>query len=115
MSSPTRKLRARRPCADRQTTTVRRLVAAVVEAVDGRRPLAQLTGVLTAPAAAEVGRARSSGQGVRLDGVRLCRISGEVTELAGVVVTRRGRVRALAARIEWRGDCWRCTEFHLLP
>ncbi|WP_433265256.1 Rv3235 family protein [Actinosynnema sp. CS-041913] len=115
MSSPTRTLRARKPAADRRTTTLHHLLTAVVEAVDGRRPLHQLTGILTPPAAAEVGKARSPGQGGRLDGVRLCRVSPEVTELAGVVVTHQGRVRALAARLEWTGDRWRCTEFHLLP
>ncbi|MBM7812986.1 Rv3235 family protein [Saccharothrix algeriensis] len=115
MSSPRRVLRARKPAPDRRAATAHRLLAAVVEAVDGRRPLAQLAGVLTAPAAAGVGRAMAAGQGVRLGGVRLCRITHEVTELAGVVVTRRGRVRALAARMEWAGDHWCCTEFHLLP
>ncbi|RKT57459.1 Rv3235 family protein [Saccharothrix australiensis] len=114
MSSPTRVLRVRRP-VDHRAVTARRLLTAVVEAVDGRRPLTQLRGVLTAGTAAEVGRAVAAGEGVRLDGVRLCRVTHEVTELAGVVVTRRGKVRAVAARMEWAGDRWRCTEFHLLP
>ncbi len=116
MSSPARVLRARRPDPDRAPGNARHLLTAVVEAVDGRRPLTQLTGVLATPAVVQVDRVRSPGQGARLDRVRVCRISAEISELSGVVTTTRpGKVRARAARIERTGDRWRCTEFHLLP
>ncbi|MEJ2855975.1 MULTISPECIES: Rv3235 family protein [unclassified Saccharothrix] len=114
MSSPHRNVRATTPTPpDHRTATVHHLLTAVVEAVDGRRPLRQLAAHLTPPAAAEVGKAL--GQGARLNRMRVCRISPEVTELSAVVSTRTGRVRALAARMEWSGDRWRCTAFHLLP
>ncbi|MEU7531521.1 Rv3235 family protein [Saccharothrix sp. NPDC042600] len=113
MSSPNRTVRATTPPHDPRAATVHHLMTAVVEAVDGRRPLRQLADHLTPPAAAELGRAL--GQGARLNRMRVCRVTPEVTELSAVVSTRTGRVRALAARMEWTNNRWRCTAFHLLP
>ncbi|CCH34821.1 Rv3235 family protein [Actinosynnema sp. NPDC047251] len=112
MSSPVRVLRARTSTAHRRA---RRLLAVVVEAVAGRRPRRQVARVLAAPAAVGVGRAVAVPRTVRLGATRLCPTAAQAVELCGVLVNRGGRVRALAARIEWTGDQWRCTEFHVLP
>ncbi|MEV0678222.1 Rv3235 family protein [Actinosynnema sp. NPDC050436] len=112
MSPPVRVLRARTPAAHRRA---HRLVTAVVEAVSGRRPHRQVARVLAAPAEAGVGRAAAVLRTARLGVTRLCPTSGQAAELSGVLVSGRGRVRALAARIEWADDRWWCTEFHVLP
>ncbi|MBP2339084.1 hypothetical protein JOF41_005262 [Saccharothrix coeruleofusca] len=92
----------------------RRLLSAVVEAVDGRRSLGQLRAVLRGPALEEVGRLFSPGVGVRLGTVRLCWVSNGVAEIGGTV-RQRSRVRGLAARVELVEGAWRCTRFQLLP
>ncbi|MEU4801858.1 Rv3235 family protein [Actinosynnema sp. NPDC023587] len=107
-----RVLRARTPTAHRRA---RRLVAAVVEAVAGRRPRRQVAPALTAPAAVGVGRAVAVLRTVRLGATRWCPTGARTAEVCGVLINQGGRVRALAARVEWADGRWRCTEFHVLP
>lgn len=92
----------------------RRLITVVVEAVDGRRQLTQLTRLLTSGALEEVERAVAPGLGTRLGRLRLCRVSPSAVEIAATLTQGR-RIRALAARAELRDGAWKCTVFRLLP
>lgn len=112
----------------------RQLLMFVVEAVDGRRPLAQLTGLLTSAAMEEVSRVVAPGRHARLGTLHTCRVSTLAVEIAATVTqnaapqnaapqksstrkstTRNTRVRALAARVELHDDTWKCALFRLLP
>jgi len=92
----------------------RRLLMFVVEAVDGRRPLSQLTDLLTTDALKDVHRVLAPGLRARLGRLHTCRVSELAVEIAGTV-TQNTRVRALAARLELREGTWQCTVFRLLP
>jgi NAD-dependent oxidoreductase involved in siderophore biosynthesis len=83
----------------------------VLEAVDGRRPPAQLAGVVTD----DVVRSMRVTAGVRtrLGGLHLCRAAPEAFELAGTLI-QGSRVRALAARVEYHDGAWQCTVFRVL-
>ncbi|WNV90581.1 Rv3235 family protein [Umezawaea sp. Da 62-37] len=88
----------------------RRLMVVVLEGVDGLRSLGQLAGVVSGEVlrglSVEVGR-------TRLGRLRICRVGAEAVEIAGTVI-RGGRVRALAARVEFSGGGWRCVVFRVL-
>ncbi|MGH3858738.1 Rv3235 family protein [Actinokineospora sp.] len=91
-----------------------RMFGLVVEALDGRRPVAQLRGAMSAAVyEAMVTRVRSgSGWTHRLASVRSCAVSEEAVEVSATVrVFRRGREsawRALAVvgRVELRNEAW---------
>ncbi|WP_199439443.1 Rv3235 family protein [Umezawaea beigongshangensis] len=92
-----------------------RLVAVVLEALDGRRPVAQLRGLLSDDVLLWVrARARRSDVPSRLRTVRVGRPGPDAVELCGTA-SCGDRVRALVARLERRDDRWRCTVFALLP
>jgi hypothetical protein len=93
----------------------RRLMTFVVEAMDGRRPLSQLTGVMGEDAVRELrvlpGRVRLGR--VRLGRVRVCRVGGDAAEISGTVLWGK-RVCAVAARVEHLRGGWVCVVFKVL-
>jgi hypothetical protein len=92
-----------------------RLVAVVLEVLDGRRPVAQLRGLLSDDVLLWVrARVRRADVPARLRTVRVGRPGPDVVELSGTASCGE-RVRALAARLERRDDHWWCTVFVLLP
>lgn len=95
---------------------VRHVLALLLEVFDGRRPPAQLAGLLS-PAALRYLRAvaavHQARRVSRLLSVRICRPADRVAETAAVV-TVNGRPRALAARFEHEGEVWRCVVVRLL-
>ena len=93
----------------------------VLEAIDGRRPVAQLHSLL--PDAVFEGvltRLRTTGPGTRhtLRSIRACYPSATVVEVAAVIDfhprTGEQRVIAAAARFEQDDDRWLCTVLRLL-
>jgi hypothetical protein len=92
----------------------RRLLMFVVEATDGRRPQAQLAGLLSSGAMDEVSRVLRPGRHTRLGRLHTCRVSESAVEVAATI-TQNTRVRALAARLELDGETWKCTLFRVLP
>jgi hypothetical protein len=93
----------------------RRLVTFVLEALDGRRPLPQLAGVVgedvvrglrVAPEWRRLGR-------LRLGRLRVCRVAPDAAEIFGTVL-RGERVHAVAARVEHVDGSWVCTVFKVL-
>ncbi|AHI01242.1 hypothetical protein GCM10010174_11540 [Kutzneria viridogrisea] len=94
---------------------IRRLLAAVVEVLDGRRPVDQLRTQLTpmAHAALRTRVVRSSRTPGKLRSLHLCAPGPRVVEACATIEVG-GRVRAMAARFELAGDAVRCTVLRLL-
>jgi hypothetical protein len=99
----------------------RRLLVGLIESADGRRPLNQLSNLLSPSVARGLGAdferaaqlARSHWlhrAGVRT--VRVCQPAEGVAELSATLETGP-RVRAVAMRLEIRHDRWRCTRLQL--
>lgn len=99
-----------------------RMFGLVLEAMDGRRPVVQLRGVMSASVyEAMVTRVRSAaGWTHRLGSLRACWVSGEVVEVSATVrVWRRGREAgwravAVVGRVELRESGWIFTYFRVL-
>jgi hypothetical protein len=98
--------------------TARRLVTSTLEALTGRRPLAQLQ-PLTSPgvyAALSAGRRpRWCGEGgapVIVGRIRVCEPVDGVAEVSAVA-HRSGRAHAVAARLEGIDGRWRCTALQI--
>ncbi len=90
------------PDSDVWQGPVRRLLAVVFEAVDGRRPVDQLGPVLAPPVLRYIRAARLPHRPARTSracSVRLCRPTGHAIEAAAVAEIDR-RVRAVAARFD---------------
>ncbi|WP_329789114.1 Rv3235 family protein [Lentzea sp. DG1S-22] len=90
-----------------------RLVGAVLEVLDGRRPARLLREVAVPGLAVRLGamvRARTTRM-VRMP--RVCRPSRFVAEMSATV-RREGRVLAVACRVEHRGGRWWFTSFTVL-
>jgi Family of unknown function (DUF6459) len=95
-----------------------RLVSLVLEALDGRRPVDHLHGLVSERLYHSV-RTRSracltAGRAHRLRTLHTCRPADGVIEVCGVVAVTSARARrpamiAVAGRVERRGDRWRCT------
>jgi hypothetical protein len=94
---------------------IARLLLAVLEVIDRRRPLSQLRHLLGPDALAAVGAAANDPaghRGYRLARLRLARPSEHAVEIFGTI-TRGVRVRALAGRMDveqaagWRCGCLR--------
>ena len=86
------------------------------EAIDGRRPVEQLTTVTTVPVLRHVRAARDcqrQGRVTRLRSVRICRPTEHAAEV-GAVVGSGGRVRAVAARFEHTPAGWCCVALRIL-
>lgn len=99
---------------------VRRQVAqvlrSVLEVIDGRRPVAQLLGVV-APSACRYARAARSDRGPgRVSRILSLRafLPTEAAAEVTAVVAMDGRVRAVAARFELRVGGWCCTVLRIL-
>jgi hypothetical protein len=88
----------------------RRLVTFVLEALDGRRPLPQLAGVVDEEVVREL---RVAPARLRLGRLRVCRVAPDAAELSGTVL-RGERVHGVAARVEHVGGNWVCTVFKVL-
>ncbi len=88
----------------------RRLLTFVVEALDGRRPVPQLIGVMGEEAVREL---RVVNGRMRLGRVRVCRVASDAAEISGTVL-RGERVHALAARVEHSEGGWICVVFKVL-
>jgi hypothetical protein len=115
---PTRQSRA----VDVTDTEVRawasRLAQAVVETVGGQRPVSQLVRWTAPEVYRELERrtrvlARAVGPGQRsvrpqVRSVHVCRLAPEVAEVS-VHVRHAARSRAVAMRLEQRGERWLCT------
>jgi hypothetical protein len=94
---------------------VARLLRLVLEVIDGRRPAAQLDGVV-APSVLRYLRAACVAGPVRvsrLGSLRVCRPTEQAAEAAAVVEVDQ-RVRAVAARFEHQQAGWRCVAFRIL-
>ncbi|MBP2322672.1 hypothetical protein JOF56_003057 [Kibdelosporangium banguiense] len=95
----------------------RRILAAAVDVIAGRRPAAQIRDQLGPIALAAVQtRAREAvrtGQGLRLCSVHTYQPAKGVIEACGTVDTGR-RYRALIARLETGRSGWQCTMLRLL-
>ena len=108
-----------RSCATRDPAlpeTARRLVVASLEAVAGVRPLVQLSRALSPEVMEELRgaarRAPVAGPPPQVRSVRVSEPALGVAE-ASAVVRDRGRVLAVALRLErWRGR-WRCTALEI--
>ncbi|MCD2189143.1 Rv3235 family protein [Actinomycetospora soli] len=114
-----------------------RVLSAVAEVIDGRRPVGHLAGVCPAEAVERVGALvpalrRPATRGTRVRGLRMCPLvttgpapvvavevaaalcapgPGRTVGTVGTMGTdRAGRARAVAARFERRDDEWRLTE-----
>lgn len=96
----------------------RRLLTTALEALAGRRPIAQLrpltsTGVFTAITTRR--RPTWCVQGtspIALGGVRVCEPVDGVAEISAVA-RRSGRAHAVAARLEGIDGAWRCTALQI--
>lgn len=87
----------------------------VLEVLGGRRPVGQLDHV-TAPRVGRYIRAAHLGHAgpvARLRSLRTCSPTAHVAEVAAVV-GYPDRVRAVAARFEYRPGGWRCVTFRIL-
>lgn len=103
------------------TEVLAQVLRRVLEAIDGRRPVAQLHSLL--PDAVFEGmltRLRTTGPGAQhiLRSMRTCYPSSEAVEVAAVIDFRprvgEQRVIAAAARFEHEDDRWMCTVLRLL-
>lgn len=98
------------------------LLAKVLEALDGRRPVDQFRGMLAdAVYEAALTRARATAGArirYRLRSLHSCRLSADLIEVSGLVeVSGSGVTRpahALAARFERHAGTWRCAVLRLL-
>ena len=99
----------------------RRLLVGLIEAASGRRPLAQLSAVMSPSvvwglAATFESAARLSSPhwiaGGTVCNVRACEPASGVGEVCASVEAR-GRVHAVALRLEERDGRWRCTRLQL--
>jgi hypothetical protein len=99
----------------------RRLLIGLIESADGRRPLQQLSSMLSFSVvrglAADFERAAARGDrhwlhGAAIASVRSFEPADGVAELSATVSTGR-RVRAVALRVEQRDGRWRCTRLQL--
>jgi len=88
----------------------RRLLTFVLEALDGRRPLPQLAGVMGEEVVREL---RVVPVRLRLGRLRLCRVAPDAAEISGTVLCGE-RVQAVAARVEHVDGNWVCTVFKML-
>jgi hypothetical protein len=90
----------------------------VVEVLDGRRPVAQLAGLVPECEAADLRERVGRGARYALRRVHTCCPAPGAVELAAMVEHRsaagRRRVLAAAARFERMGDRWLCRVFRLL-
>lgn len=99
---------------------LRKLLAKVLEVLDGRRPVGQLKSLLANPVyEATLTRLRTKPQGVRyqLYSLHACWPTDAAVELMGRVEARRPggrRVLAVVARMELAEDGWRCVFLRLL-
>lgn len=99
----------------------RRLLVGIIETANGKRPLHQLSGLLSHSVAAGLGkdfeRAASNGtrhwtHAARVRSVRATEPAAGIAELCATV--RAGaRVRAVALRLEAHDGRWRCTRLQL--
>ncbi|WP_054055478.1 Rv3235 family protein [Alloactinosynnema sp. L-07] len=89
--------------------TLARLFGLVFEAMEGRRPVAQLSAIMSPQVhAAMTTRTRATaGHRFRLLRLHPCRVAADAVEVSATVDTGR-RVVAVAARLERDGD-WRFT------
>lgn len=99
----------------------RRLLIGIIETAGGRRPLPQLTALLSTPVAAGLSadfeRAARAGQphwthAALVRSVHASRPADGVAEVSATVQAGR-RVRAVALRLEARHGRWRCTRLQL--
>jgi hypothetical protein len=99
----------------------RRLLVGIIETAGGRRPLPQLTALLSQSVAAgltaDFERAAGAGHAhwthaAQVRSVHASRPSDGVAELSATVQAGR-RVRAIALRLEVRHGRWRCTRLQL--
>jgi uncharacterized protein DUF6459 len=88
----------------------RRLLTFVVEAMEGRRPVQQLGGLVDGGVLREL---KVVGGRMRLGRLRVCRVGVDAAEVAGSL-HRGDRVYALAARVEHLGGRWVCSVFKVL-
>jgi uncharacterized protein DUF6459 len=90
----------------------------VLEVLDGRRPVAQLWGLVPEDEAADLRERIGRGGQHALRNVHTCCPAPGAIELAATVAHRsaagRRRVLAAAARFERIGDRWLCRVFQLL-
>jgi hypothetical protein len=119
MDSLRRALRPREPCVNLDLSSCDyilragsggRLLRLVLEVIDGRRPAAQLDGVVVASVLRYVRAARPARRPVRVSrllSLRVCRPVEHAVEAAAVVGVDQ-RVRAVAARFELEQAGWRC-------
>lgn len=92
---------------------VAQLLRSVLEVIDGRRPVAQLLGVV-APSACRYARSdRGPGRVSRILSLRAFLPTEAAAEVTAVVAMD-GRVRAVAARFELRVGGWCCTVLRIL-
>ncbi|WP_436494707.1 Rv3235 family protein [Actinokineospora sp. HUAS TT18] len=91
-----------------------RLFGLVLEAMEGRRPVAQLSAIMSPPVyEAMFTRARvAAGRRFRLAGLHQCRVAADAIEVAATVDAGR-RVVAVAARLE-RETTWLFTYFRFI-
>ncbi|MCE7006087.1 Rv3235 family protein [Kibdelosporangium philippinense] len=98
-------------------------VTKILEVLDGRRPLGQLTALVAEPVyQATVTRLRTTppvGIRYQLSSMHSCQPSAGVVEACGVVeIARHGvrerRAQALACRFEFREERWWCVYFRIL-
>ena len=103
------------PDSDVLQGPVRRLLALVLEAVDGRRPVDQLAPALAPPVLRYVRAARlprRPARASRAGSLRLCRPTEQAVEVAAVATIDR-RVRAIAARFHTDQDAMRCVALRI--
>ncbi|MBW0088702.1 hypothetical protein I4I73_06460 [Pseudonocardia sp. KRD-184] len=95
---------------------VARLFNALVEVVDGRRPVEQLRRVAAPPVLRYVRAACPTRRPRRVGQVRSWRVSrpAENAVEASAVVALNGRVRAVAAGLELEAGEWLCTSVRIL-
>ena len=94
-----------------------RLVAALLEVLDGSRPAAQLKMLITDDVreAATARAQESSGVRYRLRRLHSCRPTERAIELTAIVSTGvSDRDRAVAVRLDRRTDGWVCTALGLI-
>ncbi|GDY31286.1 Rv3235 family protein [Gandjariella thermophila] len=94
----------------------RRVVTGVIEVLDGRRPVAQLRGLLSEQVyAALQTRVRTGCRGParRLHRVHICHPAAGVAEVSATFGNAH-RTHAVALRLECRAGGWRCTALRVL-
>jgi hypothetical protein len=91
---------------------LRRLLPVVLEALAGRRPLAQLDRLLPSAVIGEL--VATPGMARRVRSVRVCRPVPEVAEACATVIAG-SRAEAMAVRLELDGSGrWRCVDLVML-